>query len=240
MEEFTPDMEQHLPAEHDATIDHTADLQNLITLLGKASTLMGKAQTVVDHGKEALPQVQEKLHNISNANEEAALSIMNETETIGEFANSIQRHVQSSKVAITDIHKLLEDARSTERTNSDEHIRNYVEVMHNALCAYELSIVQSLSAIAETIEHVRRSASSIAMILQVQDITSQQLAGAGQMVNNVQTNLKHMFSTNKAENVHPETQRDGSFNPDAKFDSSVSRQSAVDDLFNQINQNLQG
>ncbi len=241
MESIKPDMDR--PAEsqnqHPA-VAHTEDLGQLINLLGRATNLMGRARNVVDMGQQALPQVRQKLQSISYANEEAAMSIMNETETISELSNHIQLHLNAARSAVTDLNKLVMEAQRSEQYCADDRIKNYVDVLYNAVCAHELGFVQSLNIVFESMEQVKRSATTISMTLQVQDITAQQLAGAGQMVDHVQSNLTTMFAHTEPEHPQDTPTASDAFNADASFEKGENRQSMVDDLFSQIHKNMEG
>ncbi len=240
MDAHTPDKDFPSTEGNNHATAHTEELSKLITMLGRATNLMGRARNVVDLGQHALPQVQEKLSSISSANEEAAMSIMNETETIAALSDAIQRQLESAKIAVSDLNALVRSSQTDEVYNTTAAVRGYVDQLTTAVCEHELGFVQSLQVVISAIDEVRRAAMSIAMTLQVQDITAQQLAGAGQMVENVQSNLTTMFAPHAPEAVQTQPKTSEAFNPDAKFERTENRQSAVDDLFNQIHKTMEG
>lgn len=226
--------------EQNTSTPHTEELSKLIVMLGRATNLMGRARTVVDLGQHALPQVSEKLQSISYASEEAAMSIMNETDNISTLADQLQHQIQVARRAVTDLSIVLKETQKLQDVNVDPNLKSTVDLIATAIYTHEAGLMQSLGIVGDGVEQVRRSAMSISMTLQVQDITAQQLAGAGQMVDHVQSNLTSMFTAHQHDTPQAAPKVNEAFNPDAKFDSNTSRQSAVDDLFNAIHKDMEG
>ena len=212
------------------------ELHTLIASLHRFSTMMNNITVAMNHGQHELPEARERLKSASNAHEEATMSIMNDVDIITALISSVQQSLFETRRSLEGLNKLVREAQRSHEYSLDPTIRNYVDVLYNAVSAHELDFVHCVNNVFSTTERITQSAVNISMALQVNDITAQQLAGAGQMVERVEHTLKHLLDENANPRPEPEVTAEA-FNTYASFAPTEDRQKMIDDLFQQVQLN---
>jgi chemotaxis regulatin CheY-phosphate phosphatase CheZ len=98
----------------------------------------------------------------------------------------------------------------------------------------QTSIHDTLTAIEQAVQETRQDSISIAMALQVQDITSQQIAGVSHLMDSVRARLEELFRESE---TPPAAQGPApvppTFDGNAAYTTSGERQNQADDIVQQ-------
>ncbi len=102
--------------------------------------------------------------------------------------------------------------------------------------------LNSIPQMVDSIKKIRDDAYNITLSLQVQDITTQQLAAVNHLIESVQGKLASIIvefegTTNFEKGQDFEFTEEVNFNPDAVYTKSTENQKLVDDLINEGSKN---
>jgi len=159
-------------------------------------------------------------------------SIEESTGTIPKASTQLSSVTQATEMATVEILNTLD--RMTERIGSAE---GGLVSMKNDLGAAAAPVQGKLQEIEKTLAETRQDAMNIAMALQVQDITSQQIAGVTHMIETVRQQLLSVLGQMDKDLEHapspgPEAPS-GHFDSNAQFNRSTERQDDADAIIQQ-------
>lgn len=159
-------------------------------------------------------------------------SIEESTGTIPKASTQLSSVTQATEMATVEILNTLD--RMTERIGSAE---GGLVSMKTELGAAAAPVEGKLLEIGKTLAETRQDAMAIAMALQVQDITSQQIAGVTHMIESVRHQLLGVLGQMDKGLEHPPSSApDGSsghFDSNAQFTRSTDRQDDADAIIQQ-------
>ena len=160
------------------------------------------------------------------------ISIEESTGTIPKASTQLSSVTQATEMATVEILNTLD--RMTERIGSAEGGLVSVKAELGAAAA---PVEGKLLEIEKTLAETRQDAMAIAMALQVQDITSQQIAGVTHMIESVRHQLLSVLGQmDKGVEQSPSAAPDGPsghFDSDAQFTRSTDRQDDADAIIQQ-------
>ncbi len=164
------------------------------------------------------------LENIKSTIEESS----NTFPRVSSQLNSVNRATESATVEILDVL----DSISQNVDAAEAGVKTLGTLLPNAT----QPVADTLQSIAKTLATTKEKSLSIAMALQVQDITSQQIAGASHMIESVRLELVRLLSNFEGKSVTPQTVNGplpGHFDTTAKYSSAADRQAEADLIINQ-------
>lgn len=204
-------------------------IQGLVDFMRDTVPLLEKINTSIAESTNKIPKATNQINNVTSATELATTEILDLVDTI---SNDVTR-----------IEKVLIEI--TSRENEKKELRNKIlaDVASLNGTGELLNRYFELTDIAAVIEPVhglfgkiRDDAYNITMSLQVQDITSQQLAAVNHLIESVQSKLASLLfnfqesnlKANEIQNI--EISRDSAFNPDARYIKADEQQQMADSL----------
>jgi chemotaxis regulatin CheY-phosphate phosphatase CheZ len=230
--------------------------ENMSQLFAKLNDL----KKVFTYGEKLIPVIQslgefmkETVPLLENINR----SIAESTSKIPKASNQIQNVTSATELATTEILDLVDvlnaDLESIEKCVVDclEKEKDKEDFLNSLIPKLNVSDAKifvdefliknrsslNLNAVKDRIKKMKDDTNSITLSLQVQDITSQQLATVNHLIESVQDRLASLIddfdNTKLNENENNLNLPEGaSFDPNARYSKSLVPQQEVDSIFN--------
>lgn len=209
-------------------------IQSLIDFMKETVPLLEDINTSISDSTNKIPKAKDQISNVTSQTELATTEIL-------DIVDSISNDVEK-------VDKLIEDikAKEEEKKKAWEVIKKLIP--HSADAEESIHRLESLDAFASTVPYleevfgrIKNDVYRITLSLQVQDITSQQLAAVNHLIEAVRMKLSsliiHLDETDisQVENVKLDIPESTTFDPDAVYTKSTERQDAADILINSMN-----
>ena len=174
-----------------------------------------------------IPRATDQISSVTSATEMATTEILDLVDSISSDIKNTEESIE--KIIAKEERKGAIVARFKELLKDTEEgkelIKEYEEINH---------ISPHIQEILNAVKKIKDDANNITLSLQVQDITSQQLAAVNHLIESVQKNLASL-KTNlenselKDFNISSLTEEgQTTFDPNARYNKSAKRQEAVD------------
>ncbi len=230
-------------------------LEELFSFVGEIQPLLEEINTSIKDNLSKMPNLSKQLSKVTEATELATNEILDivdgvfyKLDILNSNLNEIENHKDSLKKFYTELAKLIEQNNSNPLSSEEiiKRVQTLQIQIHNIL-----SLDSYINSLREMIENIRNDSTSIMLALQVQDITSQQIAAVNYLLNTVQSKLNSLLNKfqpgeiGKMANTFSETtnvtelHRVIAFDPDAvdSLSGNSARQDEIDKLFEQKDSN---
>jgi len=226
-------------------------LEELFAFVGEIQPLLEEINTSIQENLSKMPNLSKQLSKVTEATELATNEILDIVDGVFyklDILSSILKEFESSQLGLKDF---FEDFNKlVDKFNNGSFSIDDLKLNLGSLQAKSkdiLSVETKISSMKEMIDNIRNDSSSIMLALQVQDITSQQIAAVNHLLNTVQTRLNSLISKfqsgdiTKVATVQEQTtnvtelHRVIAFDPDAveSLIDNAARQDEIDKLFEQ-------
>lgn len=210
-------------------------IQSLIDFMKDTVPMLENINTSISDSASKIPKAQNQIHDVTSATELATIEIMDIVDVISGDITKIEEVI---KVLISKEERKRELFAKLKVILGDnaDGLRLLDELDK------ESATSESLNQIFSIIQKTKSDAYNITVALQVQDITTQQLAAVNHLITSVQqrlSNLVHELDDSdlevkeKQQFVIPDEE---TFNAEAKYDKDGSRQQLADQLINKTSQ----
>ncbi len=209
-------------------------IQSLIDFMKETVPLLEDINTSIADTTNKIPRAKDQINNVSSQTELATTEILDVVDSISLDVEKVDKYFHEIKAKEDEKKKLWEELKKLIPSSqaADEQIRQFES----------LDVFSStLPAVEEVFENIRNDVYKITLSLQVQDITSQQLAAVNHLIESVRMKLSslivHLDETdlNAIESVKLEMPENATFDPDAVYTKSTERQDAANELINSMN-----
>ncbi|HUX92863.1 MAG TPA: protein phosphatase CheZ [Ignavibacteriaceae bacterium] len=206
-------------------------IQSIIDFMSETVPLLEDINTSISDSTNKIPKAKDQIDNVTNATELATTEILDtvdlisaEIEKIENELKTIQAKEEERKMVWEQIKEVLNQS-----PNSAGLIERYEAIENIYTIIPRLLIVFSKT---------KNDVNNIALSLQVQDITSQQLASVNHLIESVRQRLASLVmhldesdikDIESIQTIIPDT---AAFNPDAIYTKSREKQEAADILVN--------
>ncbi len=208
-------------------------IQNLIEFMRDTIPMLENINKSIYESTYKIPRATNQINDVTSATEMATTEILDIVDVISSDAQIIE--IGISQLIADDYERttILGKIKSLTKENKE------VQKLFNEYEQLDLN-ESSLSKLFESIKKIRDNVSNITLSLQVQDITTQQLAAVNHLIESVQGKLASIIVefegvANQESETDYEFPEDGHFNPDAVYTKSADNQKLVDDLINEGN-----
>lgn len=226
-------------------------LEELFSFVGEIQPLLEEINTSIKDNLSKMPNLSKQLSKVTEATELATNEILDIVDGVFyklDILNSNLMEIEKQKNSLKNIYSELKKL-------IEENINNSLsfEELIKKLQSLQVQIYNSIAfesyinSMKEMIENIRNDSTSIMLSLQVQDITSQQIAAVNHLLNTVQSKLNSLLNKfqpgeiGKMTNNFSETtnvselHRVIAFDPDAvdSLSGNSARQDEIDKLFEQ-------
>lgn len=233
------------PGETPAHVDNVGIMKDFARLLHEIVPLLENVKNSIEDSSSRIPKASMQLSKVTQATESATVEILNVLETMTAKITNVEEQLQKLKSVIQNskdsAKKISDQLRST---TSGKGAYAYVELLTLIVNEYVAGIdnESAISTIEKLLNETKEDSMNIAMVLQVQDITSQQIAGVAHIIESVQTQLANAldrFENGEAsdiakENVEQCQTAAPTFDIDAHFTKSGERQDLADEIVKQF------
>ncbi len=214
-------------------------LEDLFYFVHDMVPLLEEINTSLRESTNKMPRVSSQLDRVTQATELATTEILDSVEKMNGKVKTLSSTVETVAKNVNEF-KQIED--KTMEILSNEIAKSHPELLKSLQSFYEqkqtlLNAIQNDALLLqESIREIGAESMEIMISLQVQDITSQQIAAVNHLIESVQQRLSGLISRFKVGegNLLDEFDaREVAFNPDATYDRSDSKQKAVDNVIKQ-------
>lgn len=211
-------------------------IQSLIDFMKDTVPMLENINTSISDSASKIPKAQNQIHDVTSATEMATIEIMDIVDVISSDITKIEDDIkglitreENRKELYTKLKIMFGD------NNKGVEI---VEALEKESASFN-----QLSQILSNIQKTKGDAYNITIALQVQDITTQQLAAVNHLITSVQQRLSNLvleIDTNDLEVKEKQPEiiipDEETFNAEAKYDKDGSRQKLADQLLNKTSQ----
>lgn len=214
-------------------------LEEVAIFLKEISPLLEQINDSIRDSTSTMPRATTQLESVSHATEIAATEILDlvdaATARLGEIKACSEQGIRREQALMEADEHLMETLRSG-LAGRDEELLTTVERLHADRGKMRAQHVELSSSVADTVADVRGMLCRITTSLQVQDITSQQIAAVSHSIESIRRRMNILAQHLNTEGsrlgmeLHdPETR--ASFDPDARYDRPHDDQAIADAVF---------
>lgn len=208
-------------------------IQSLVDFMRDTVPLLEKINTSIAESTNKIPKATNQINNVTSATELATTEILDLVDTISNDVTRIEKVLlelaarENEKTELRD--KIMADIASLNGTG--ELLNRYFELTDTS------AVMQPVMGL---FGKIKDDAYNITMSLQVQDITSQQLAAVNHLIESVEDKLASLLFNFQESNLKTaevpeyESSRDAAFNPDARYTKSGDQQQIADSLLKSV------
>lgn len=203
-------------------------IQSLIDFMKETVPLLENINQSIDQTSKQIPKAQNQIDDVTNATEIATTQILDK---VDEITNDLTTANDEMKNLLTSV------------VEKDEKIDKLIEKhpeLKNELV--DLKFNGSKEMIEEhvsTLNKINEKTYDITLSLQVQDITSQQLAAVNHLINSVQNRLSSIITEidgSELDDIGTNLEDDVTFDEDASFTREKTNQNYANEMFDMKSQ----
>jgi chemotaxis regulatin CheY-phosphate phosphatase CheZ len=206
-------------------------IQNLMDFMKETVPLLENINSSLIESTSKIPKASDQLNNISSATELATTEILDIVDSISIDMEKIEKSVkdvQLKEVEKLEIWQKIKtilglDPTVVELVNRYEALDNFIPIIPEML---------------ETFQKVKNDVYNITLSLQVQDITSQQLAAVNHLIESVRSSLSSLMmhlddsEIKSFDSFYKDMPLVGTFDPNAEYTKSTDKQDVADLIIN--------
>jgi len=206
-------------------------IQSIIDFMSETVPLLEDINSSISDSTVKIPKAKDQINNVTNATELATTEILDTVDSIsaeiGKVENDLKT-IQAKEEERNIIWNKIKENLSKD-SNSIDLINKYENLD---------SVTFIIPKLLEVFDKTKNDVNNIALSLQVQDITSQQLASVNHLIESVRQRLSslvmHLDETEikdieSLQSIIPDT---SAFNPEAIYTKSKEKQETADILVN--------
>ncbi|NOX18496.1 MAG: hypothetical protein GXO87_09490 [Chlorobi bacterium] len=208
-------------------------IQSLTEFMQEIVPLLEKINSSISESATQMPQASNQINSVTSATELATNEILdlvdkitdNVNETDKKLAEFGEDHQERGELLVQLREKILDNAEA-------------VEIVDKIIEKDKMTEV--IAELRKRIQTVNEDSFKITMSLQVQDITSQQLAAVNHLIESVNKKLSKLVEQINMSELKDEIKElsidvpdDAHYDPNAKYDHDQSKQDEADKLINQ-------
>ncbi len=205
-------------------------LHELVEFIGEIIPLLETVNNSIAESTYQMPQASNHINDVTNATELAATEILDSVDNALDILEKINLEIENQTKLEEEKDNVVKELNLAVagNTKAEELLKKYYEYNYSS---------QKINTFSESLKLINDNLLNITVSLQVQDITSQQLAAVEHLIDSVQSKLISLMGIIKNTDVkkeQPAIKIDNSyevtFNPDAKYSKSTADQDLADSL----------
>ena len=207
-------------------------IQSLVNFIKEMAPILVQINTSIEESNAKIPKATDHIVDVTNATEMATTEILDLIDIISATTAELSSSLSDISEKEMNGVKLLNQLKELVSDNS-KAVELVDEISKN------LTLTSQKKLIEEKLEKVQLDVASIAIALQVQDITTQQLSAVNHLILSVQKRLSSlMFELSEDKISHADNSdkiivpTDKNFDMNASFIKKQTSQDAIDDLVN--------
>ncbi|MGC8747832.1 MAG: hypothetical protein ACP5RR_02985 [Candidatus Kapaibacteriota bacterium] len=226
-------------------------LEELFTFVGEIQPLLEDINNSIKENLSKMPSLSKQLSKVTEATELATNEILDIIDGIFYKLDILVTNIDLIQNRFSVVGKFVNDFAYLLEKRKDEIVtlEEFAEKVEKLFESFKIEYNKelNLSTLRDIVEKIRTDSTSIMLALQVQDITSQQIAAVNHLLTTVQSRLNaliHKFESSGVEKVVSETaetvnvtklHREVAFDPDAVevLVGNTTKQEDIDKMFEQ-------
>lgn len=208
-------------------------IQSLTEFMQEIVPLLEKINFSISESANQMPQAANQINSVTSATELATNEILDLVDKISENVNETDSKLAEFHKEHEERAKLLIELKEKVSGNSEA-----VSIIEKIIEKDKMK--NDIEELRKRIQTVNEDSFKITMSLQVQDITSQQLAAVNHLIESVNGKLSKLVEQINVSELKDEIKvlsidvpEDAHYDPNAKYDHDKSRQDEVDKLINE-------
>ncbi len=205
--------------------------QSLIEFMKDIVPLMENINKSIAESTNKMPSATNQINNVTSATEMATTEILDRVDSISTALINIDNDLTEILKRRAGKKEILDKLKSEINFNDEQ-----LELLGQLYDQDEIDTF--LNSIKEKLSLLNDESYQITLALQVQDITSQQLAAVNHLIESVNDKLAslvddiHNAQLDEKDVDNIEVPESATFDPNARYDKDKSRQNDADDIFN--------
>ncbi len=206
-------------------------IQSIIDFMKETVPLLENINSSISDTTNKIPKAKDQINNVSNATELATTEILDIVDSISLEIEKVENDAKAILTKEEEKRKIWVQIKEILKKNPEsENLVQKYEEYH--------SVQPEIQKILEVFNKTRNDVNNIALSLQVQDITSQQLAAVNHLIESVREKLTSLIlHLNESEGkevdlVKISAPAGAAFDPDAEYTKSKEKQDVADVLVN--------
>lgn len=214
--------------------------RDLVQLIREIVPLLENVRHSIEESTSHIPKASKQLSNVTQATENATVEILNLLEAMSDRITKVEVKAGEIKKGGLGMHAALATLVQAAETLPEKDRAGLVDALAGAKQFADGSVLkESFLAVDEMLAKTKEDSMSIAISLQVQDITSQQIAGVANIIESVRTQLASALyrfeNGTDAVDLKDENELKGKvFDTNAEYSKSPERQSDADEIVRQF------
>lgn len=217
-------------------------LEQLFHFIEDIEPLLDEINDSIRESTHKMPHAKSKLQSVSQATELATTEILDLVDAAQTELRKLSATLNQTNESIEAIREadaaLLEQMRDA--LPADHELLASAEALHTRKGERIEACLGANSEKEEAVHTIREKMTQIMMALQVQDITSQQIAAVNHIIESLRDRMTRLVAhpsvgASKDDTVTLES--DGTFDLDARYEPTGDHQSVADDLIHSFQQN---
>lgn len=224
-------------------------LEELFTFVGEIQPLLEEINNSIKENLSKMPNLSKQLSKVTEATELATNEILDIIDGIFYKLDILSNGVETTQKILNNVNTFVENYTQIMKLKekNDLSLEDFVTSATRLFDKFskEFDKTFNLSSFKEIIDNIRNDSTSIMLALQVQDITSQQIAAVNHLLTTVQSRLNeliHKFEASDVSKVVSEPHenvnvtklhREVAFDPDAveTLVGNTTKQDEIDKIF---------
>ncbi len=218
-------------------------LEELFHFIEDIEPLLDEINASIRESTHKMPHAKSKLQSVTEATELATTEILDLVDAalleLKMLASTLEQ-TKTSIPAIRSADERLLDLLREELPEDQPKLLEQVQTIHDEKQQLLNQCAGASDEELQAIKTIRQKMTQIMMALQVQDITSQQIAAVNHIIESLRDRMTRLVehpSINAEGGDSAPIESDGSFDVDAQFDPAGDHQSRTDELIDTLQQN---
>jgi len=205
-------------------------VQNLLDFMKETAPMLENINLSISESTNKIPKAANQINNVTSATELATTEILDIVDIISSDIVQIENNLKEIFKAEESKNEIIKKIKILHVNGDDKSLFDeYTKVNHTETAHKNIS---------ELISKIKTNSYNITLSLQVQDITSQQLAAVSHLIYSVQERLSslvhniHETNENEFDRMNIAVPEGASFDPNARYSKEGNKQDHVDLIMN--------
>jgi chemotaxis regulatin CheY-phosphate phosphatase CheZ len=168
------------------TTDVELQFENFLEILHAIVPLVERIKSSLQASSRNLPAASMSLNNVTSATESATVEILNTLGSMSQYLGDVEQGIASLGEDLSRRRALAQELVGKIDAGSIAEVKAGLATLANVD-----GDVEVIAKLTQSVDKAKNDSMNIAMALQVQDITTQQIAGVLDMISSVETHLTH-------------------------------------------------
>lgn len=228
------DLYHALPAD---SVPEGTTLDQLLSILRSIMPVLDEMKESVEKSSSKIPKATQQLTNVTEATENATMEILNFIDDIGVRIGSVEEKLKQIEHDLSQKEESVHILMHVLEELPLEQKKMFLPYQKEWKNLTDLSLhVEMIGELRKHLSDVQTISMNIAMALQVQDITSQQIESVRHLIESVRTQLGNIVGRYEGNHTAAPEQEDErtTFDEHARYNKDVSRQEDADSIIAQF------